>query len=340
MKSSTIFICSILILIGCKKEDEPPLEIDDCPSNELLETFTVPNGQEIFIYENGKLYTNMSGTCNFELQYFAPDFLETNYLTNDQETFLITEDNDLFPAKNTYTEDFENAATFVDLFIGSLNDTNLYWTNFTLQSPLAPEVSDYVSLGQCILDGTCTFIDNKIELVNDPSNASNTVLKFTSVPPADNIVTSKSSISSTLNFYPKNSEVWFQADYYIESGLPFSIVDFENSYFFQHPGPRVVIRNNKLEFENKFGSKINIENNSGITISQNEWFTLKVHLKYSNENDGIIELWQDGVEIISATGINLPTSNSIQNILEVGATASSNGCILLFDNMRISETSF
>lgn len=340
MKSLIIFICFILILFSCKKEDEFPLEITGCPSDGLLETFTSSDGLEIFIYENGEFYSNTSGACNFELQYFTSDFLETNYLTTNEGTFLIAEDNELFPVKNTYTEDFESGATFVDLFVSSLNDTNKYWTNFTLQSSSAQEVSDYVALSQCILDGTCTFIDNKIELINDPSNASNTVLKFTSVPPTGNMVTSKSSISSSISFYPKNSEVWFQADYYIESGLPFSIVDFENSHFFQHPGPRVIIRNNKLEFENKFGSKINIENNSGITILQNEWFTLKVHLKYSNENDGIIELWQDGVKIISVTGINLPTSNSIQNILEVGATASSDGCILLFDNMRISEIPF
>jgi len=49
----------------------------------------------------------------------------------------------------------------------SVSDTNLYWNSFTLQSPAAPEVSDYVALRQCILNGTCTFIDNKIELVAD-----------------------------------------------------------------------------------------------------------------------------------------------------------------------------
>ena len=209
-----------------------------------------------------------------------------------------------------------------------------------MQSPLAPEVSDYVDLSKCIIKGTCTFLDNKIELIEDPTNNLNTVLKFISVAPTANMITSKSSISSTLNFYQKTSDVWFEADYYIESGIPFSIVDFENSYFLQDPGPRVVIRNNKLEFENKFGSKLNIENNSDQTIPEKEWFTLKVHLKYSNNSDGIIEVWQDGISIISESGINLPTSNSIQNILEVGITATSTRCTLLFDNMRIADTSF
>jgi hypothetical protein len=324
--------------MSCQQDDNTK-ELNTCNSNGLLETFTTPAGEEIFIYEDGKLYTNDNGSCTFALQYFETYFLENNYVTDNSGTFL-KEGGNLFPTKNNYIEDFENQSAFKDLFISSLSDTDLYWTNFTLQSPAAPEVSDYVALSECILDETCTFIDNKIELVNDPIDASNKVIKFTSVAPTANMITSKSSISSTINFYLKDADVWFQADYYIESGMPFSIVDFENTYFFQSPGPRVIIRNNKLEFENKFGAKLNIENNTGMTVPENQWFKLKVHLKYSNENNGIIELWQDETQIISATGINLPTSNSIQNILEVGVTASSEGCVLLFDNMRISETSF
>jgi hypothetical protein len=287
MKHSIIIIFLILF-IGCAKDNNLPQEVSACSSDGLLESVTSPDGQEIYIYENGELYTNVNGLCNFELQYFDSDFLNTNYLTDASGTFLIESNGELFPTKSDFIETFENSITFPNLFIRSLTDTNLYWTNFTLQSPAAPAVSDYVALSQCIIEGTCTFIDNKIELVNDPTDNTNKVLKFTSVAPSAEMVTSKSSMSSTINFYQKNSDIWFEADYLIESGIPFSIVDFENSYFYQSPGPRVVIRNNKLEFENKFGEKINIDNNSGMTISQNQWFTLKIHRKYSNENNGII----------------------------------------------------
>ena len=339
MKLHSIISCVFLCLfLSCQKEDNPN-KINTCNSNGLLETFITLDGEEVFIYEDGKLYTNINGLCAFTLQYFEPNFLENNYLTDNSGTFL-KDGGDLFPTKNNYVENFDNQSAFKELFINSITDTDLYWTNFTLQSPAAPEVSDYVALSQCILDETCTFIDNKIELVNNPVNISNKVLKFTSVPPTANMITSKASISSILNFYLKDSDVWFEADYFIEDGMPYSIVDFENSYFHQSPGPRVVIRNNKLEFENKFGSKLNIINNSGMSVTKNQWFTLKVHLKYSNESNGIIEIWQDGIKIISETGINLPTSNSIQNILEVGITASSAGCVLLFDNMIISDTPF
>ncbi len=340
MKIRAIIALSILIFFASCKDNGLDDELNGCDTNGLLEQFTTIEGEDIFIYEDGKAYTNNSGLCTFVLQYFDPNFLQDNYITTTAGTFLITDGGELFPTKSNFIEDFESYSTFTDLFITSASDTNLYWSSFTLQSPAAPEVPDYVELRRCILEGTCDFIDNKIELVTDPTNASNKVLKFTSVAPTSNMITAKSSISSALNYYAKGSEVWYQADYYIESGMPFSLVDFENGYFDKSPGPRVVIRGNKIEFENKFGAKLNIDNNSGITISQNQWFTLKVYLKYSNENDGIIELWQDGISIISTTGINLPASNSIQNLVEVGISATPVGSVLLLDNMRISETSF
>ncbi|PCJ94479.1 MAG: hypothetical protein COA50_12010 [Flavobacteriaceae bacterium] len=340
MKTNNIFICCcFIILFGCKK-DPVVAETSLCPAEGLIQTFTTPDGEEFFIYEDGAAYTNSNGSCNFELQYFDAKFIAINYETIATETFLITDEGDLFPTKSNFYEDFENTSEIEDLFVSSLTDTHLYWTSFTLQSPATPEVADYTNLFQCIMNGTCTFIDNKIEVIKDPTDASNQVLQLTSISPTAAMVTSKTSISSSLNFYPKDSELWFEADYYILDGMPFSIVDFESTYFFQEPGPRIVIRERKLELENKFGSKLNFENTSAATISPKQWFTLKVHLKFSDVQDGVIEIWQDGIPIISTVGINLPISNSIQNILEVGATASSIGCILLMDNIRISNTPF
>ena len=134
--------------------------------------------------------------------------------------------------------------------------------------------------------------------------------------------------------------MWFEADYYIQEGMPFTLVDFENSYFEGSPGPRVVIRNNKLELENKFGSKLRFESNDAGTITTGVWFTVKVHLKFSNSENGIIELWKDGENIISTTGVNLPTANAIQNILEIGISATNVETTLLMNNLRISDTEF
>jgi hypothetical protein len=337
MKIRLLILAFCVILFSkCSKEEER----NDCKSKgAILDTFISPEGKEFYLFKDGKAFFNNNGSCEFFLQNFDPDFLTKNYKIEATGKFLIT-DAGLLPIKNEYTDNFENYPKFSDLFLKSIADTHLYWSGFTLQSPAAPTISDYVALRTCILGGTCTFIDNKIELASDPINALNKVLKFTSVAPTPNMITAKASIESTVNFFDKGSDLWFQADYYIESGEPFSLVDFENSYFDQSPGPRVVVRNSKLSVENKFGAKKEYFQSSPITIPFKTWFTIKVHFKFSNDAEGVIELWQDGTQVISAKGINLPTSNSIQNSVEMGITSTSLGCVLLMDNSRISASPF
>ncbi|MEM9052180.1 MAG: hypothetical protein AAGC47_09035 [Bacteroidota bacterium] len=73
-------------------------------------------------------------------------------------------------------------------------------------------------------------------------------------------------------------------------------------------------------------------------IKLDEWFTLKVWLKYSNENNGTIEVWTDGTLMISEMNITLPTANFIQNVLEIGISDSSESKLMCLDNFRVSET--
>lgn len=326
----------VILFNGCKKEEQR----NDCNSKGVvLETFISPEGKEFYIFKDGTAYVNNNGSCEFVLQYFDPDFLSKSYKIDATGKSLIT-DGGLLPIKNEYTDNFGSYSKFSDAFLKSIADKDLYWTSFTLLSPAAPTINDYVTLRKCILAGTCNFIDNKIELALDPTNSSNKVMKFTSVAPTPAMITAKASIESEISFFNKGSDLWFQADYYIVSGTPFSLADFESSYFAERPGPRVVIRNSNLSVENKFGAKKEYFQSSPITIPSKQWFTVKVHFKFSNEADGIIELWQDAKPVISAKGINLPTFNAIQNALEFGITATSADCVLLMDNIKISASPF
>lgn len=337
-------VFSISIGLGCTEDSELLPEADApeqptaCAAEGLLENFTDPDGNEIYIYEDGSLFLNANGSCQFELQYFESDFESRNYTSNASGTFL-TDGTELIPIKNTHFEDFE-ATGFIKLFVSNVSDTGPFWTGFTLQSPQAPTVSEYVALSKCILDASCTFLDNTINLVQSPTQPSNQVIEFKSVAPTTDMVTSKCSMSTVLGYFKKDMDLWYEAQYYIKSGMPYSIVDFENAYFEGSPGPRVVIRDNRLEIENKFGSKSRYPSNNPIEVPLNQWFKVKVHLKFSNEGNGVIALWQDGVPLISTTGINLPTSNAIQNIVEIGISATQQESVLLMDEMRISDTAF
>lgn len=324
----------VLILVSCHDQENA------CASKgKVLDSFVTSEGTEVYIFEDGNAYTLSHGSCNFLGQYFDPNFLSNNYAISTNKVELITEDG-LLSIKNEYTENFETYLSFEKLFLRDITETQLYWTSFVLQSPESPTINDYVALRKCILEATCSFLDNRIELATDPINLTNQVLRFTSVPPSSNMVTAKSSIESSISFFRKGDELWFQADYYIESGTPFSIVDFENSYFLESPGPRVVIRNNELSVENKFGKKKEYFQNVPAKLPSNSWVTIKVHFQFSDNENGVIELWQDGTKIISETGVNLPTENSVQNTIEIGITATSVATVLLVDNVTISSSAF
>ncbi|NHF57988.1 hypothetical protein FK220_001460 [Flavobacteriaceae bacterium TP-CH-4] len=332
------------LFLGCGT-DEPventiePQSSGGCSQETLLESFTDTEGNTLFIYENGEAYLERNGTCEFALQYFDDDFLSKNYEISGSGAFLKA-DEGLVPVKNNFEEDFEAEPNFIDLFVSDLDDERLFWTNFTLQGPMAKEVSDYVRLSQCILSGSCDFLDNRIDITSDPIDPGNRVARFEAVSPTVDMVTSKASMTSILGYFAKGSHIWFEGDYFIETGMPYSLVDFESSYFEGSPGPRVIITNGKLAFNNKFGAKLQYETTSGIMVPSGEWFTVKVHLKLSNSENGILELWQNGELVIAATGINLQTANGLQNILEVGISAIDEATVLLMDNIKISDTAF
>ncbi|WP_299433711.1 heparin lyase I family protein [uncultured Aquimarina sp.] len=338
---SVFLILLSFCFLGCSNTDEsvPNNSVDCNPGQAIINSFENSDGINR-IYDDGKLFIINNNSCSFFGQYFDPDFLEDNYAITDQGIFIRTDSGELFPINNNFTDTFENYDTFLSLFIQSTSDIDKFWGNMTLQSPTTPNLEDYVALRNCIFENTCDFIDNKIELAVDPTLATNTVLKFTAVAPTPDMVTSKASLASVLPYFTKSDDIWFQADYYLTENRPYSLVDFESSFFFGSPGPRIIIRNNQIAFENKFGTKILYTQSNGISLPTADWFTLKVHLKYSDTNDGVLQVWQGNILIIDTTGINLPTSNSVQNSLEIGISATDVSSTIYMDNLRISDTSF
>lgn len=329
---------SSLFVISCKKKESPE---DQCPdSSSLLSSFTDNSGNNIKIYSNGEAWILNDETCSFVANYFDPLYIDKNYLITDSVVYIRTDGGELFKTRNTFLENFETSNSFLDLLATSTADTGKFWTSFVLQSPLAPTVSDYVALRTCILNGTCDFLDNRIELIEDPENAANHILQFTAVAPSANMVTSKCSFESALPYFPQNSDLWFEAKFNVRNNRPFSLVDFENNFFEESPGPRIVFRNNCLAVENKFGSKINYIQDNPLEFPIQSWVTVKIHLKFSSASNGLIQLWQNGNLIINKAGITLPLPNSIQNSLELGISATSTNSVLWLDDIRISDLEF
>ncbi len=306
-----------------------------CPDEkDILSTITDVDGVTYTIARDGYVYKNVGSGCEQVLKYFEPGFEAANYERRGDTVYYKTPQG-LFPARNTFIESWDRYDTFTSVFIQSPQHADRYWNTMTLQSPLAPSVSDYIALRTCILDGTCTFRDNRIDLVPDPTNTANTVVKFTAVAPSIGMVTSKSSIESTTAFFKRGSELWYEARYFFRSQLPYSIADFESGWIDQSPGPRIIISGGALAIENKFGNKLMFRQATPIPIPIGKWIKVKVHFVFHEEN-GRIELWQDGIRVLDVDAPTLPLSIAIQNNIEVGISATSQACEVFVDDVRLS----
>lgn len=311
-----------------------------CPADaDILETIYFESGETGIVTYSGEAYAQDNHGCTFLVQYFTEGW-DDIYVLTDSGIYVQTDEGDLFPITNTFFDDMESYTDLVSMMATSVEDTDKNWNSFTLQSPLAPTIEEYVDLRTCILTGGCDFLDNRVDIVTDPVNAANKVMQCTAVAPSADMVTSKSSIDRTFNYFNQGMDLYFEMRCYIASGMPYSLVDFENDGFDQSPGPRVVIMDNSLVIENKFGDKKMYYSDLDIDIPSDAWFTVKVHFRFSNQSDGIIELWQDGNLLISTNGINLPLATSVQNSLEVGVSATDIGAVLLVDDVRLSPTAF
>jgi hypothetical protein len=325
----------LLLATACKRERLRP-----CPDDATLLTEYTVDGTTARIYDNGKAYEYKRGECRFVVDYFDPDFFNQHYVLNGGQVWIRTDEGDLVAVHNAFVERFDRYATFTDIIAKSIADTALNWTGFTLQSPQAPEISDYVALRQCILAGTCDFKDNRLALSPSPTDANDTVLRCDAVAPGRGMVTSKCSFESNFPYFPGGTDIWFEASYYFASGLPYSIADFENSYFESSPGPRIVLDGGALAIENKFGAKEKFRQSSPRALPLDQWVTVKLHIALAADANGRFELWQDGVLLLDVRAQTLPLSNSIQNSFELGISATDEACVLFIDDIRVSDTPF
>ncbi len=336
MKPTSMLLLCLLVWTSCKENST-----EGCPSlDQIVSQFTQPTGEEVIIDEDGKVYLIETNGCSYQFDYYPANFLEKNYEVINGKVLIKSPDGNI-PTASSAFEDFESYDNALDLFYQTIEEVGeKIWGAFTLQSPSAKTVEEYVALRNCILDGTCDFIDNRFDLVNDPKNITNKCIKFTAVDKTDDMITCKSSMRSSLFYFDKGDDFWFSADFLITGNIPTTLADFENEYFEGSPGPRLLISNDRLAIENKFGAKVIYRHDKDITVPTDQWFNTKVHLKLSDQTDGLVELWQDDVLLLSVSGINMPLANSIQNSIEIGVSATNEACLLFVDNIRIDHEPF
>jgi hypothetical protein len=218
------------------------------------------------------------------------------------------------------------------------------WTALTLQSPSAPTIPDYNALRRRIVSGEGGFLDNRVEVSRESAHTGERSLRCYSVAPSRGMVTAKASLSTSLLHFVKGDDVWFSAWFQVAGGggRPFTLADLENTWIKEHPGLRIVLdQAGHLAAELKWAEKPMYRQSKGreVVFPVGRWVRVQMHLRLSDQKDGLVELWQDGVKIVEAGGQTLPLANAIYDDLEVGISAHSFGpaaATLFVDDVVIS----
>lgn len=314
--------------------------IDPEPASEVELSFQA-EGKTLHLVRGDVYETDpATGKWKFMLHLYDLDFREKNYVERDGNTFRKTRDGELIPVKRTFSDDFENASSVRDL-IGLQRG----WTMFTLQSPKMPDLPQYNALRTRIMKQEGDYVDNRVEPSTERAHSGRSSLKTVSVERSSSMQTAKASLSTELVHYVKGDDVWFSGWYFVPEGspLPTTWMDLESDWMYKSPGIRIMTTGGKfLVFELKWADKIVYRQPKGkeIAFPTGKWVHMKSHLKLSEKNDGIIELWQDDVKIVDARGQTLLLPHTIYNSFEVGISAYSEmkgPCTLFVDDVIVSN---
>lgn len=99
-----------------------------------------------------------------------------------------------------------------------------------------------------------------------------------------------------------------------------------------------------LSVELKFANKPRFEQPAGaprVQVPMQQWFHLVVHYVLEPNQSGLVELFQDGVQLVSLHGWTLPLANTILNRFLVGITADNwtgGDTVLYVDDARAATT--
>lgn len=275
----------------------------------------------------------------------AVGVLSINYIEINPQSFLESEGTITVSSHGTQIpvlfqvrENFEDQAEFLDLF----SQAGLsQFTQFTLQSPAAPTVEEYVQLRKCIFSGDCDFVDNRINLSDQLAHSGEQALRLYAVPPGGEYV-SKTSLDTTLLHMTKGDQVWYSGYYYVAGGMPRTLADFETSALQWGPGPRLILLGDlagdpHLGLELKHGLKPTYrQEGNRIPFPRQKWVHILLHLELSNRSDGVIQIWQDCQLIVDARGKNLPKASAVLDRMQLGITATNVETTLYLDDLLLA----
>ena len=337
MAAATVIVLSL--------QREPGIDPLDDSQIELKNSI---DGTTYILTHDGRLYREDADSRKWYYQdtVYQPEEMARAYVQEGGVTYRFdAESGKRVAVRREFSESFEDLDIGVDGLRQMIGEKRS-WGSLTLQSPLAREVPDYVALRSRILKSGQSFLDASV--APDDQHVHSGVRALLCVAPSkpSNMVTCKASISSPLVYFAYGDDFWYQAFYFAEDSLPFTLMDLECEWIKQHAGIRLCITEaGLLEAELKSLDKPRFGQSAAtpVTFPMGRWVKVQTHIHLSNRNDGHVKIWQDDQLIVDANGVTLPLRSAIYSSLEVGISAHSYGnkpCKLWVDDIEVSDKPF
>jgi len=305
------------------------------PGSGIVDSFAYIEGTPVVVVD-GIAWTQDSRSCewDFALSMYDPSYYEDNFSFHDGQWHRRLDSGGWIPTSTEFADDFESGTTVADL----INLDGSRYTSLVLLSPSAPTVPEYNALRNCLIAGTCDFLDNRIDFAPGQGREKSQSLRFLSVAPTPEMITAKSLVERGLYFFRKGDSVWFSGWYKAEDRLPFTLLDFETSGIVHRPGIRITLRNGAISAELKWLDKPQYLQEPGteVLFPLDRWVHVRMRVVFSEDEFGKIDIWQDGVRVINQRGRTLPTADSVIDYVQIGITATSQDSVLHVDDVRVS----
>lgn len=313
--------------------------------DEQVELTKVLEGTTFKVMLDGKVYRvdEPAGLWHYHDTVYDPVAMEAAFQREGDAIFRCDpESSQRFPVRRQFREDFEGLAIGRD-GLRQLIGPDRGWGSITLQSPKSPTVEDYVALRARIMDQGADFEDALVAPDDQRSHGGTMSLLCRASPRPSHMITCKSSISTPLIYFRKGDDFWLRGWFYAESSRPSSLMDLECEWLQYHGGIRLFINEDGfllVELKALDKPKYQQSPSAATQFPLNQWVEVQVHFHLSDDDQGVIQLWQDHKLLIDTRGVTLPLPRIIYSSLEIGISSHSYGdkeAVLWVDDLEVSN---
>lgn len=320
-----------------------PEEVQAYPAERVLRTTTL-EGVPYVLADDGNVFRIISerGTWTWVDRIFDPESIARNIVKEGDAVFRVDPDSGKrYQLLKEFADGFEDVPEDVD-GLRSLIGEERRWTEFTLQTPQTPTVSDYVQLRNQILTAGAGFLDASVGPSKLHAHHGQQSLRCVCPAKSSRMVCAKASLGTGFVCFEQNDHFWFQAWFRIDGPTrPFTLADLEGREVKESPGVRLMLFNGQeLGVELKALEKPKYRQASGekVVFPADQWVRVTWHV-FLHPDEGHVQVWQDEQLVVDSHGPTLPFRGMMYDSLEVGISAHSFGdqpATLFVDDVRIT----